>query len=159
MPNHFHILVRLKNTDEILRKARIVKGFRRMEIRHLMFAKETFASEFVSEMFRRFFMSYSKGINKQEGRKGSLFRKNFKRKLIYDIDYLRQVVYYIHHNPEHHGMTADFRDYPWTSYDRLLLPEISMLKNQEVIKWFDDQNNFINYHLKSQLIDSEVGIE
>lgn len=34
----------------------------------------------LKERFRRFFMSYSKAINKQEGTTGSLFQKGFKKK-------------------------------------------------------------------------------
>jgi len=52
-------------------------------------------SKRVSEQFRRFFVSYSQAINKQEGRTGSLFQKNFKRIPVYSPDHLIYLIYYI----------------------------------------------------------------
>jgi len=56
----------------------------------------------VNEAFRKFFLSYSQAINKQNNRHGSLFEKNFKRILIKNENHLFRLVYYIHNNPVHH---------------------------------------------------------
>ena len=50
LPNHFHLLVRIKIDNP----------------------------ETASENFRKFFISYSMSINKQEKRRGNLFQRGFK---------------------------------------------------------------------------------
>ena len=100
----------------------------------------------LSEQFRRLFMAYSKAINKQQKRSGSLFRKNFKRIKIDTLSYLKHVALYIHHNPEHHGLTDDFTSYPWSSYNRILADKISKLRKQDVIGWFNNKEKYIQYH-------------
>ena len=47
-------------------------------------------SKIISEQFRRFFISYSQAINKQENRVGSLFQKIFKIKDIVEFSLLVQ---------------------------------------------------------------------
>lgn len=54
LPNHFHLLVRPKVNNP----------------------------EKISEQFRKLCISYSMSINKQEKRKGNLFQRGFKRKII-----------------------------------------------------------------------------
>jgi len=94
-----------------------------------------------------FLMSYSKSINKQTERSGSLFRKNFKRKEIDNLQYLQNTVIYIHRNPLHHDFTDDFAAYRWSSYDRMLEDKITKLKKQEVFEWFADKENYRYTHL------------
>ncbi|GHU70906.1 hypothetical protein FACS189413_11920 [Bacteroidia bacterium] len=99
-------------------------------------------------------MSYSKSINKQNDRSGSLFRKYFKRKEITSLTYLQNTVVYIHRNPLHHGFEEDFRDYRWSSYDRMLEDKITKLKKQEVLEWFEDKENYRYTHLAD--IDDDI---
>ena len=96
--------------------------------------------------FRNFFISYSKSINKQTGRSGSLFRKNFKRKKIDSEQYLRQAVIYIHRNPLYHGIDTDFEHYRWSSYERILEEKLTKLKKKQVLEWFGDKENYNNTH-------------
>ena len=71
LPNHFHIMARIRIDSP----------------------------EMISETFRKFFISYSMSINKQQERKGSLFQRGFKRKLNDRKNYFYAAVYYIHSNP------------------------------------------------------------
>ena len=57
IPNHFHFLIRVRD------------------------------SSVISDQFRIFFLSYSKAINKQESRTGSLFQKRFKRTTIEELSH------------------------------------------------------------------------
>ena len=66
----------------------------------------------ISFQFRKFFTSYAMSINKQETRTGSLLQKNFKRKEVDSTTYLSNLVFYIHANPQQHGIVDDFRMYP-----------------------------------------------
>jgi hypothetical protein len=54
----------------------------------------------VSEQFRIFLMAYAKAINKQQGRVGSLFQKNFKRIRIGSRSHCMLVLKYIHANAQ-----------------------------------------------------------
>jgi putative transposase len=125
MPNHFHFLIRVKEFAE-------VPPFKKVEP--------------LSEAFRRFFTSYSMALNKERGRTGSLFQKNFKRLKITNTQYLANLVFYIHANPQLHSLTDDFRDYPWSSYNRILNSKPSALNKNMVIEWFSNSDNFIAYH-------------
>jgi REP element-mobilizing transposase RayT len=129
LPNHFHLLVRVKKLDPL----------------HLEDAKGL-KNDPVSMAFLRLFTSYSKAINKQENRHGSLIENPFKRKEITNTRYLANVVFYIHANPQLHGICDDFRHYPWSSYKRILLSKPSKLKKEEVMKWFISPENYLDYH-------------
>lgn len=156
MPNHFHLLVRIKEIkelDEELRKTAAAFQPVRSQ-RPNRFGESDIYSLFISNRFRLFFMSYSKAINKQTGRKGSLFRDNFKRKEINNLQYLQNTVVYIHRNPLHHGFEEDFRDYRWSSYDRILEDRITKLKKQEVLDWFEDKENYRYVH--NQDIEDDI---
>ena len=109
------------------------------------------AGEIVSELFRRFFMSFSKSINIQQGRTGSLFQKNFRRKLVNNGSYFLVLIYYIHHQLQHHGFDhVDDKDYPWSSFQRFLLDKESKLKKKEVFDWFGGKADFITFHSEKQ---------
>jgi putative transposase len=115
--------------------------------------KETATAEKVSEAFRRFGISYSQAINKQEGRMGSLFMKPVKRIRVSSDKYFRNLVAYIHRNPFYHGISRDFRSYKWSSYPYFVgqgeLKEIeSIISNTNwVLKnYFEDEENFVFAH-------------
>ncbi len=123
IPNHFHLLVRVKDSEDIHY--------------HLK----------VSHQFRRLFQSYALSINRQEGRSGSLFRKHFRRIQVDNMDYLRRLVFYIHFNPQKHQLVQNFRKYPYSSYPHYIVGfHKSMLKRNEAISWFNDIEDFIHYH-------------
>jgi REP element-mobilizing transposase RayT len=82
----------------------------------LMTVKDTSKTKDVSEAFRRFGISYSQAINKQEGRMGSLFMKPIKRVRITGERHLKNLIVYIHTNPYLHGISRDYRNYRWSSY-------------------------------------------
>jgi len=116
--NHFHLLVRIKSDNP----------------------------ELLSEKFRNFFISYSMAVNIQEKRKGNLFQRAFKRKIIDDENYFYSAVYYIHANPVHHNVIRDLRDYKFSSYNSLIGKSNTMLCRDEVIEWFGGKEKFISYH-------------
>jgi len=144
LPNHFHLLVRVKELDEIVVTTGQPKG--------ITFLKgDTFhASEMdenpVSKQFRLFFTSYAMALNKQRKRTGSLFQKHFKRLLVDNPAYFANLVFYVHANPQIHGISDDFRNYPWNSYQRILINKPSKLKKEEVRQWFATKVNYLSYH-------------
>lgn len=147
MPNHFHLLVRLKDKMDCLPR----KDFPSLED-----LESLQMGEVVSELFRRFFMGYSKSVNIQECRTGSLFQKNFKRKLVDSNEYFTRVVAYIHRQCQHHGFTNfTDKDYPWSSYNRMLLDSKSKLMKKEVIDWFGGREHYVKFH-KEQLSLNDI---
>ena len=147
MPNHFHLLIK-------------IKAFSEFEVRSKAFPTQAdftklTAGEIVSELFRRFFMSYAKGINIQEGRNGSLFQKYFRRKLIDNEVYFSRMVYYIHHQLRHHGFDElDYRTYEWSSYRTVLSNKETNLKRLEVLEWFGGKSEFVKFH--EQWLDEDI---
>ncbi len=144
MPNHFHLLVRVKDIVESEKGStgQVEKGF--------TFSKgETFGKSDenpVSKQFRLFFTSYAMSLNKQLKRNGSLFQKPFKRLFVGSSDYFANLVFYIHANPQIHGICDDFRQYPWSSYQRILINKPSKLHKEKVTNWFSGKENYLAYH-------------
>ena len=120
LPNHFHLLVKIKHKE----------------------------SGIISEAFRKLFISYSMSINKQQQRKGSLFQRGFKRKLINAEKYFYAAVYYIHSNPVHHRLVPDFKKYKYSSFSLLSGEKETKLCRSEVMDWFGGKDNFMKYHLE-----------
>src|SRR3954469_19167667 len=116
LSNHFHFLIRIKEDDEVIK---IVQNS----------SKE--ANRIVSNQFRKMFISYSQAINKQENRSGSLFQKNFKIKEVHNDIYFSELIFYIHANPQLHGLTHDFKQWRYSSYQLLMTDEIIFLKRDE----------------------------
>jgi putative transposase len=69
-----------------------------------------------SQQFSNLFIAYAKAINKSYGRAGILFQDRFRRKEISSDRYFADLVFYIHFNPQRHGITNDYRLYPFSSF-------------------------------------------
>jgi putative transposase len=139
LPNHFHFLIR-------------TKPFANLAVSPAgETVKKPSKSNPVSLAFQRFFTTYSQAINIQQRRTGSLFQKPFKRLEVTSTRQLANLVNYIHTNPQKHKIADDFRHYPWSSYERILKDRPSKLNKEEVLQWFSNKENYINYH--NQTID------
>jgi len=108
MPNHLHLMVRIRKEAEVLRFVRK----RRKDLTLQGF--ETLGgldrggiSKIISRRFSHLFNGYTQAYNKKYDRIGSLFTPNFKRKLIDTDEYFTRLITYIHHNPIHHGFVTD----------------------------------------------------
>lgn len=137
MPNHFHFLVKLKEEDEILCSGILSPDRVLNPVR---------AIGTPSQQFSRLFNSYAQAFNKRNNRHGSLFERPFKRKMISNEIYLKQVLLYIHNNPVHHGFCEHPMDYPWSSYLSCISLKPTNLERNIVIGWFDDMGNFKETH-------------
>jgi REP element-mobilizing transposase RayT len=119
LPNHYHLLLRLNDEMEETK---------------------------FSLQFTKFILSYTNKVNFRERRNGSLFLSNFRRIKIDDENYLRRLVYYINHNPTKHGVVEDYRSYDFCSYKILISEKPTSLSRDEVISWFGERKDFIDYH-------------
>ncbi|MCH8124601.1 hypothetical protein IIC38_01355 [candidate division KSB1 bacterium] len=136
--NHFHLLVRVKDHEN-------PSGLQ--DLRGLDYQRNP-----VSQAFSNLFNAYTKAINKQENRTGSIFQKKFKKIEIDKDSYLIRMIYYIHRNPVHHGICEQLWDYHWSSYYRMTDDKQTKLKRREVLDWFGGKTEFVNYH-QSMLVD------
>ena len=140
--NHFHILVRIKEKNEI-------------EINKLKFSTVEKPKEVsASRQFSHFLNAYSQAVNKKYARTGSLFEKRFERKRISDNHYLRQVILYINTNPLKHNLVEKPEDYKWSSYNSHISNAKTKLKRKEVIELFDDVENFVLSHKNYAFLNS-----
>jgi putative transposase len=91
MPNHFHLMIRARD------------------------AMETGPCQ---TAYRTLLSSYTRAIQKQEGRTGSLFQQNSKAKDLSQgsESYALTCFCYIHQNPLRAGLVTDLKDWPYSSY-------------------------------------------
>jgi REP element-mobilizing transposase RayT len=140
MPNHFHLLVRIKDEDEL--QSLNLTGFENLS-----------GLKPPHQHFSNLFNAYTKAFNKRYTRHGNLFERPFKRKLIDHEAYLKQVISYIHNNPIHHRFCEHPVEYPWSSYLTCISVKPTKLQRDRVMGWFDDQANF--KYLHNQKIEVE----
>jgi len=138
--NHFHCLIRVRGVEDLTTFEKL------SNLKKAEQSTSKTSHDIVSHQFRKFFQSYAMAFNKQQGRVGTLFQTPFKRVLIDSDIYFTQIVYYIHANPQHHGLVTDFRNWRWSSYQRMLLDRPSKLKKEEVLNWFGDKMAYEKYH-------------
>jgi|SRR5690554_5605526 len=137
MPNHLHIMVRIKKEDELIRIFELdspdQSGFKNL-------------TGLVSKRFSNLFNAYTKAFNKKYGRKGSLFIRPFKRKLIDSDEYFVQLIAYIHNNPVHHGFVKNLNDWPYSSWHAYIMNKVTNISKQEAMVWFGTVGNFEAIH-------------
>ena len=171
MKNHFHFLVRIKEEDDIeffkfLNSSRSNDAGRFKETNKwkTVISKDLPECEAPGSVdgkkkpipyrqFSHLFNAYVKYFNKKYTRIGSLFEKNFERIEVSSEEYLRYLIYYIHHNPVHHGFTDDMFKYKWSSFLTINSIKPTSLKRQEVIELFDDLENFNFFHNQQHNLD------
>ncbi len=85
----------------------------------------------ISQAFSNLFNAYTKAYNKQNFRTGALLERPFKRKQIEDETYLKQLILYIHKNPENHKVVSDFKDYKFSSFNAYFLNSETVINNKK----------------------------
>jgi putative transposase len=128
MKNHFHLLVRVKDSSDGVEPSRC---------------------------FSNLFNAYARAFNRGYGRTGALFQRPFSRIEVTNDRYFATLVIYIHRNPQKHGFVADFRDWPYSSYHALASARPTRLRRDAVLAWFGDRAAFIAAHERDRH-DSEA---
>ncbi|HRW63154.1 MAG TPA: transposase [Bacteroidales bacterium] len=127
LPNHFHILLKIKEVSEL------PVSYQKAEKR-------------IHQPFSNMFNAYTKAINKRYNRTGSLFQEHLHRIKVDTEEYFKNLVLYIHLNPEKHKIIDCFSSYDYSSYKAYLNKNESLLNKSEVVDYFDDISNFIICH-------------
>ena len=125
LPNHVHFLVYIKDLTGLPDLSGLKKP---------------------SQHFSNLFNAYTKAINKAYDRTGALFQRPFGRIPVTSDAYFIHVVTYIHQNPQKHGLVADFRTWPYSSYHAHLSDKPTRLQRDDVLTWFDGADGFKMAH-------------
>jgi putative transposase len=135
MPNHFHFLIKT-STSSSSSNLTGIENLSGLDA----------ATKPLHQHFSNFFNAYTKAFNKRYNFRGALFERPFKRKRIDELDYLKNVLLYIHNNPVHHGFCSHAVEYPWSSYLTCISLKPTKLKRQAIIGWFDGEANLKTLH-------------
>ena len=161
MGNHFHFLARIKEAEKIgcyvpLNSDRSSDAVRfKTYVQHDLSAsvgpdrvsnKINEKTPNISKHFSHLFNAYARYFNTRYKRHGSLFERPFKRKLIDNETYLKQVVIYIHNNPVHHGFCNHPVEYAWSSYLTCISLKPTKIKRPDVLDWFGSKTQFETDH-------------
>jgi hypothetical protein len=117
MPNHFHLLVNIKP-----------EGAKQLNIK----GKEDM--QFFPNAMGLITSSYSQAINKQQGRRGSLFAHSVKAKMLNDKngDYGINCFMYIHQNPKLANLVDRIEDWEFSSFPDYIGKRKGTLVNKEL---------------------------
>ena len=129
LKNHFHLLVYVKENVSIPRSDG--KGIIQLN---------------ASKQLSHFFNSYAQAINKSFNRTGPLFESPFERKPVTNDEYISSLIYYCHYNAQLHQMVANFKDWPYSSYNSILENNKNIVAVDKVLEWFGGRQPFIDQH-------------
>ncbi len=113
MPNHFHFILKIKSKETL-------EYFLKNNVKSPSIVNEGLhaSQNIASKQISKFISSYTQSFNKVNGRHGGLLERPFKRKKIDTEEYLRNLIIYIHQNPN--DLKVDFRIFKYSSYKSIL---------------------------------------
>ena len=178
MPNHFHFLIKVKSEADLENFVKVQNFDKDAQEKNGNVPAETFVKvqnfdkgaqenfeksenksglhatdAIVSKQTGKFISSYSQSYNKVNNRHGALLESPFKRKRIDTEEYLKNLIIYIHQNPN--DLKKKFDTYKFSSYKAILSNAKTNILRQEVIDVFDGLENFIYCHQHLQKLDFE----
>ncbi|MEL6945697.1 MAG: hypothetical protein AAFO82_23830, partial [Bacteroidota bacterium] len=159
MPNHFHLLAKVEafNIDlqQSLKKENTKAAERFLE------EGSTYINRFLEDQMRRLFSSHALKAKTKYNTRGALFQEKFKRiKILNDTSILNKIVY-IHHNPIHHGFTAVYEDWRYSSFNAYLSQKKTKIARKYVFNWLGDgdlntgKEIFLDFHKDYKLNQGE----
>ncbi|WP_372776539.1 transposase [Mangrovibacterium sp.] len=169
MPNHLHLLVRIKNSVcyKFCNADRSIDPVRFKELkwqtRNLSACEAPDSVKMPSpeKHISHLLNAYAKYYNTRYEKSGALFERPFNRKPIDNLQYMKHVVLYIHNNPVHHGFCTHPLEYPWTSYLSCISLKPTKIKRDAVVGWFNDSAEFKTRHreaLEFEELDGWLGL-
>jgi REP element-mobilizing transposase RayT len=151
--NHFHFLIRIKEDHEMGFFDANASREKDLEKKWKVYKNDT--KELIKKkypipvsQFKHMFASYSKWINTNNKRTGSLFEKNFERRMIESDEEIINLIAYINNNPVKHGFVKLPQDYKWSSFNEVLKNKSDILHFEFIWALFPDRNIFINEHIQ-----------
>lgn len=157
MPNHFHLLLQIRSTEELeklfelklLNKLKLTKEESLVTNQMKSAKREKMILKLISEQFSHCFNSYVQAYNKTYKRMGALLKEGFQRKRIDSDEYLKEVICYIHCNPVKDRFSLQPEQWQHSSYNSILNTELKSVINicsSDVISLFENKINFVFVH-------------
>lgn len=129
----------------------------------------------LSNIIHSLLVSYALYFNKKYERIGYVFQDRFHSEAIEDEIYLKNVIRYIHLNPEKAGIEK-YNKYRWSSYNKYLSEQDKMIDKEEILRLFSEKGDeieifqqfhsektekeiekeLVKYEIKSRLEDEEL---
>jgi len=149
MPNHFHLVVRIRKREVIenlIRNKNISLQENTSKVLNFGRVSDNEIEKFLSKQFANLFSSYTQSFNKVYHRMGSLFIKNFKREPITDKTHFLNAIVYTHRNPIHHGFCKSFEEWPHSSYPGIIYGIEKIIETDKMLKMVGSIDDFIEMH-------------
>lgn len=150
MSNHFHFCVRIKEKAEIgFLNPQNAKEKKELKWNVQSISLDNKQKQPKPESQWKFlFNAYSKYFNNKYSRTGSLFEKNYERKIVEDEIYLTSLIIYINNNPVKHLYKNKPDDYRWSSYTETINKSSTLCDLGFLWNLFEDEENFKFVHDK-----------
>ena len=142
LPNHYHLLVRLRGKKDIIAQAENENTSAAK--RYLSGLKDVNA--LIENQFSRCFSGLTKIFNKKHERTGPLFEQGTKRVRLMDEEVILEQMHYIHNNALKHGLVMNIEDWPHNSYHTYLSNQETKLPKSDVLNYFGGTKGFIDFH-------------
>ena len=162
MPNHFHLLVRIKKNivyrysipGHQTKNANVKNKDAEWCKEHKWETIDTSDSSVTAQLkqpvphkhFAHLFNAYARYYNIRTGGTGNLFERPFKRKEADTMNYLRTLILYIHKNPVHHGFCNHPLEYSWSGYLSCISDKQANKNREAIIQLFGNKDNFETEH-------------
>ena len=156
MSNHFHLIVQCKPVNELLLEHAAMEG----TTKGLAFTRgELSYNDFLADQFKRLFNGFSTYFNKQNDRHGSLLQRKFKRIRARNVDHLRYLLWYTHHNCVHHRVQRDYADHKHSSYHDYSAEHSDWLKIKPILRLFEGgKAGFLKFHEANKNCKGTLGM-
>ena len=151
LPNHFHLVVRIRRKEVIEEVYRNFKSTNFSKVPNLEKVEVTdnMIEYYISKQFANLFSCYTQSFNKVNKRRGSLFLKNFRREPIENKAYFLNAVIYTHRNPVHHAFCDRYTDWSYTSFCEIKERNSQMIEVEKLLLMFGGRDSFIDLHEQS----------
>ncbi len=164
MPNHFHLVIRIRKRETIEALLRIHDDpsisynlskvvtlddemNKRSNFRKVSSDRDI--EKYLSKQFSNLFSCYTQSFNKVYHRMGSLFIKNFKREPISDKVYFLNAIIYTHRNPIHHRFRKKYEDWDYSSYNDIVDGVCDFIEISKLLTMTDGLESFKKMHLSN----------
>lgn len=161
MPNHFHLVVRIRKRETI---EALIRTNNNPSIKYTFSKVANFdvgrsngsnsgkvisdieIEKYLSKQFSNLFSCYTQSFNKVYHRMGSLFIKNFKREPILDRTYFLNAIVYVHRNPIHHRFCKKYEDWEHSSYNDIVEGVCEFIEVSKLLTMVDGLESFKELH-------------
>jgi REP element-mobilizing transposase RayT len=160
MPNHFHLVVRIRKLNDNFSKVSSIDKAIPMNsginykskcnnFGKVLSPGDRELEKYISKQFANLFSCYTQSFNKVYGRMGSLFIKNFKREPILDKTQFVNSIIYTHRNPVHHKFCKQYEDWPYSSYLDIINRSEDKIETGKLLRMMGGMDNFVSLHQRS----------